>query len=59
MFNLNFKIELSDALLILGILILTFGIYLIFLPAAVIFFGISCVVLAFLMSPKKAKGGGD
>ncbi|KLU64028.1 hypothetical protein DEAC_c40220 [Desulfosporosinus acididurans] len=59
MFNLNFKIELSDLLLILGIALLTIGLYLIYIPASIIFLGTACIVLAFLMSPKKARGGGD
>lgn len=60
MFNLNFKVEPSDVLLILGVILLTVGIYLIYAPASVIFLGVSFIILAFLMSPKKAKqGGGD
>ena len=59
MFNLKLKLELSDVLLILGILLVAIGIYQIFAPAAIIFLGISLVILAFLLSPKKAKGGGD
>jgi hypothetical protein len=62
LFNLGFKLEISDALLILGILIITLGIYLISLPVAVMFLGFSLVVLAFLMSPKRGsekRGGGE
>ena len=59
MFNLKINLEISDILLILGIIIMTLGIGLIFIPAAVIFFGLSFIILAFLMSPKKPdqKGG--
>lgn len=56
LFKLDFKIELSDILLILGVALMALGIYFIFMPAAIIFLGISFITLAFLMTPKK-KGG--
>jgi hypothetical protein len=62
MFNLNFKMELSDLLLLLGILIITVGLYFVYMPAAVIFLGIALVILAFLVAPrppKDNKKGGD
>lgn len=55
MFKLNFKVELSDVLLVFGIALVTLGIYFIFKPAALIFLGFSLVILAFLVSPKPKK----
>jgi len=59
LFNLKINLEISDILFILGIIIMTLGIGLIFIPAAVIFLGLSLIILAFLMNPKKPdqKGG--
>lgn len=53
MFKLNFKIELSDLALILGLLLITFGIYMIYKPAAVIFLGTALILLAFLSVPRE------
>lgn len=47
MFNLNFKIGISDILLVLGIFIITIGIFFIYKPAALIFLGVAFVFLAF------------
>lgn len=59
MFKFNFKIEISDVLLILGIIVSAIGIYLIYKPAALIFIGLSMVILAFMIAPKnKDEGGG-
>jgi hypothetical protein len=54
--------ELSDLLLLLGILIVTVGLYFVYMPAAVIFLGIAFIILAFLVAPrppKDNKKGGD
>lgn len=53
MFNLKFDINISDLLLIAGIILIAAGIYFVYKPAAIVFIGVSLIVIAFLISPKK------
>jgi len=53
LFNLRYDINISDLLLIAGIILIAAGIYIVYRPAAIIFVGISLIVLAFLLTPKQ------
>lgn len=49
--------ELSDVFLSIGIILIAAGLYFVFKPAAIIFLGISLILLAFLLTPKPNKDG--